>query len=121
MPAAFTLAQVSVCRVSIEFWSPYQRSSVLSPSVNSTMTFEYLKDGSIGGVVNGPPPTIDIHPSARPIAWLVLPPGVMPSTRVVIDVQLSESDVAACAHESYCSAANILAGVPATGAVTLVS
>ena len=43
--------------------------------------------GSIGGAVNGPPPTSDCQPSCRPIAWLVLPLGDMALTIVFIVVQ----------------------------------
>src|SRR5215813_1493442 len=44
----------------------------------------------MAGTVNGPPPTRDIQPTCKPIAWLVLPFGTMLSTSVFM---LSHSSI----------------------------
>src|SRR6185369_14436828 len=82
----------------------YQRSCVFKPSVSRMMTCWYLMSGSMAGTVNGPPPTSDIQPTCKPMAWLVLPAGVMLSTKVFMLSHSKVSPFTAFGQELYCSA-----------------
>src|SRR5262245_6229111 len=65
----------------------YQRSCVFRPSLIRMMILLYGTFGSMAGIVSGPPPTSECHAHTRPIGWLVLPFGVIESTRVFMAVQ----------------------------------
>ena len=75
----------------------------------------------MAGAVSGPPPTSDIQPHTRPIAWLVLPLGVIWLTIVFMAVQSLLSPIICSGQLPYCSAGNRLAFIPATGGLTFSS
>ena len=87
MPAAFALSHSSFCRASIAETVLLKRFCVLSPSDSKITTFEYLKFESSAGALSGDCCSSDSQPHAMPIAWLVLPDGLIASTLAFKAVQ----------------------------------
>src|SRR3954468_22212056 len=126
MFAALILLQRIFCRASIEAWSVYQRFCVFRPSVSRMMIC--CTSGSLTGAFSGCPFDNACHAQASPIAWLVLPLGVIWSTFALSALQSLLRPNIATGQASYCSAGKSvdaeLAGrflSPAFGAVLVVS
>src|SRR5262249_32188864 len=87
-PAALTLSQAIFWRASICEALLYQRSCVFKPSDSRMMILVVvIPSFTMAGGLSGTPSVSDIQPQARPIAWLVLPLGLMASILLLSAVQ----------------------------------
>src|SRR5918912_388526 len=87
IPAALTLLQVVCCRASIWAWFVYQRFWVLRPSLSRMITFWVFTGSVMAGGLSGAPSVRACQAQASPMPWLVLPFGVIWSTRSFSAVQ----------------------------------
>src|ERR1700716_3425775 len=108
--AAFALAQASAIRASTAGLglTPLplagQRSCVLRPSLNSTITFTTV--GSMGGAISGDPCESACQPQARPMVWFVPPLATMALTLLFNPTQSKERPIRAVGQALYCSTGN---------------
>src|SRR5260221_13001478 len=100
--AALILLQRIFCRASIEAWSVYQRSCVFRPSVSRRVIC--YTSGPLTGAFIRCPFDNACHAQASPIAWLVLPLGVIWSTFALSALQSLLRPNIAPGQASYYSA-----------------